>query len=215
MNAFTIVTRTAVFAATGCAVLGLAGPAAADEDIFTGGAFCSQTGPTCDPTSPTFTAPAGATQVKFDFTQNPNDCGTNLTVSIRGDDGTAYPLGQNVATTPGAHVIHVTPSCGQVMASWGGVIHATYTLGGGETTGTPQTVTILQPSTIYNADNGTPYKKGGNEVFKPTGATVQLVGPEFCQADDWCHIDGKPEEAGTSWIYGGVDQNGKPFIQRN
>jgi hypothetical protein len=213
MTTLRTLTRTAaVVAATGCAALAFAGAAAADEDIYTGGAFCSTIKPSCDATSPSFTVPDGSNQVKLDFTQNPNPCGGDLTVSIKDDSGKSYPLGQTVDTTPGAHTIHVTPTCGQLMSSWGGVIHATYSTAGG--TGAGQTVTILQPSTIYKAANGAPYTDAkGNEKFKPTGAKVQLVGPEFCTGD-WCHIVGTPEVNGDAWIYGGLDQNGNPFISR-
>jgi hypothetical protein len=215
MTTLKTVTRTAaIAAATGFAALTFAGPAAADEDIYTGGAFCSTIKPSCDPTSPNITVPDGSNQVKLDFTQNPNPCGGDLTVSIEDDTGKPIPLGQSVDTTPGAHKINVTPTCSQLMSSWGGVIHATYTTAGGATTGTGQTVSILQPSTIYKAAHGAAYTDAnGNEVFKPTGAKVQLVGPEFCTGD-WCHIVGTPEVTGQAWIYAGVDQNGNPFISR-
>jgi hypothetical protein len=196
------ITRTAaVAAASGFAAFSLAGPALADrtEDILTGGRFCSTTAPfTCDPTHLNLTVPADANAVQLSFTPNPNPC-PDLTVNIF-EGGKAYPLNQNVATTPGVHNVMVIPTCSQQLESWGGSVHVTYITSASGTPGA--THTVLSDVRLFDKPNGNDLG-----VDLKTGDSVTLNGP--CPinnannqdgANGWCVVtDTTINRSGAVW----------------
>ena len=200
------ITRTAaVAAASGCAMFSLAAPALADasgsEDLLTGGNFCSTTAPfTCDPTHLNLTVPAGANAVQLSFTPNPGNC-AGLTVNVF-EGGTAYPLNQNVATTPGVHNVAVIPTCSQQFDSWGGTVHVFYIKTVGATP--QQGPTVNADVQLFDTPGGS-----GNQIGQlNNGDAVQLLGA--CplknpnNADDpnngWCNVTDTTLNV-TGWVW--------------
>lgn len=79
--------------------------------------------------------------------------------------------------------------------------------------GGAKTATVLRATTIYpTSAGGEAYKNAdGSEKFKPPGQ-VQLVAPDLCKADDWCHVVGAPQvPQGDAWIFIGDDGSGSPL----
>ena len=79
---------------------------------------------------------------------------------------------------------------------------------------TSPTATVSIATDVYNAPdgNGQPYTNGvQNQNVAAQPGQVQLVGPELCKSNDWCHIV-PPQGAGNpSWIYIGPGENGVRF----
>jgi hypothetical protein len=73
-----------------------------------------------------------------------------------------------------------------------------------------KTATVLRDTSIYpTPGGGAPYKDAnGEDKFKSPGK-VQLVPPELCREDNWCHVVGAPQvPEGEAWIYIGDDGSG-------
>jgi len=167
-------------------------PTGGTKSVYEGGKvkFGGATGPGVVPANP---------YPNIDFTINWGDVTNHITGQIDPVAGFAYGQvakgGNNGGWTWSAQHEHWTCAAN----STGG-------------TQTAKTATVSIATDVYNAPdgNGQPYKNGDQNVAAQPGQ-VQLVGPELCKSNDWCHIV-PPQGAGNpSWIYIGPGENGARF----
>jgi hypothetical protein len=144
---------SAAVALGGCAALGVAAPALADQgaNIFVGGNQCGLTPPTsCQPSQANWTQPPEANQTQVSFTPNPNPC-PDLSAKVD-EGGNPIPLNTQIPMAPGPHTFNITATCSQPLASWGGQVHIDYIKVTGQPAGAPPAPAPVAPKDAIVVD---------------------------------------------------------------